>query len=139
MTPEADRFLQTAQKHLERARIMLSVGLNEDTGRAAYLAGFHAAQAFIFEKIGKVQVPKLFMHGTADNVIPHTMSDDLYKLASEPKRLVKFEGASHSGIAWAAPQDYVAQVRQFVAATMRRSHAQASASSATTSDQPRPH
>ncbi len=54
MTPEADRFLQTAQKHLERARIMLSVGLNEDTGRAAYLAGFHAAQAFIFEKIGKV-------------------------------------------------------------------------------------
>jgi uncharacterized protein (UPF0332 family) len=28
---------------------MLGVRLNEDAGRAAYLAGFHAAQAFIFE------------------------------------------------------------------------------------------
>jgi len=28
---------------------MLRVGLNEDSGRTAYLAGFHAAQALIFE------------------------------------------------------------------------------------------
>ena len=54
MTPEASRFLQKAQTHLERARTMLGVGLNEDAGRAAYLAGFHAAQAFIFEAIGRV-------------------------------------------------------------------------------------
>ena len=53
MTPEAGRFLQKAQKHLEHADTMLSVGLNDDAGRAAYLAGFHAAQAFIFENIGK--------------------------------------------------------------------------------------
>jgi len=33
---------------------MLGVHLNEDAGRAAYLAGFHAAQAFIFDNIGKV-------------------------------------------------------------------------------------
>ena len=32
---------------------MLGVRLNEDAGRAAYLAGFHAAQAFIFESAGK--------------------------------------------------------------------------------------
>lgn len=102
--------------------------------------GFLISQRFAsFEKIGKVQLPKLFMHGTADNVIPHTMSDDLYKLASEPKRLVKFEGASHSGIAWAAPQDYVTQVRQFVAATLRRSHIQASAGGAPRPDRPYPH
>lgn len=31
---------------------MLSVGLNEDAGRAAYLAGLHAAQALIFENTG---------------------------------------------------------------------------------------
>ena len=53
MTPEASLFLQKAQKHLEHASIMLGVGLNDDAGRAAYLAGFHAAQAFIFEQIGK--------------------------------------------------------------------------------------
>ena len=33
---------------------MLNVGLNDAAGRTAYLAGFHAAQAFIFERAGKV-------------------------------------------------------------------------------------
>jgi hypothetical protein len=33
---------------------MLGVRLNKDAGRAAYLAGFHAAQAFIFESVGKM-------------------------------------------------------------------------------------
>lgn len=54
MTPEATRFLEKAQKLLVRADTMLGVGLNDDAGRTAYLAGFHAAQAFIFERMGKV-------------------------------------------------------------------------------------
>lgn len=54
MTPEADRFLQKARAHLERGGIMLGIGLKDDAGRAAYLACFHAAQALIFEKTGKV-------------------------------------------------------------------------------------
>ena len=54
MTPEASRFLTKASKLLERATTMLGVGLNEDAGRAAYLMGFHAAQAFIFDTTGKV-------------------------------------------------------------------------------------
>lgn len=33
---------------------MLSVDLTEDAGRAAYLAGFHAAQGLIFETEGRV-------------------------------------------------------------------------------------
>lgn len=32
---------------------MMGVGLHEDAGRTAYLAGLHAAQAFIFESTGK--------------------------------------------------------------------------------------
>jgi uncharacterized protein (UPF0332 family) len=32
---------------------MLDVGLNDDAGRAAYLAAFHAAQAVVFERTGK--------------------------------------------------------------------------------------
>ena len=54
MTPEADRFLAKARKHLEDAAKMLDIGLMEAAGRTAYLAGFHAAQAFIFESIGKI-------------------------------------------------------------------------------------
>ena len=48
-----------------------------------------------------MRTPMLFMHGTADRVVPHTMSDQLYEAAHNVtpglKRLVKIEGASHSG------------------------------------------
>ncbi len=54
MTPEASRYLAKAQTLLEHATTMLTVSLNEDAGRAAYLAGFHAAQAVIFENTQKV-------------------------------------------------------------------------------------
>ena len=54
MTPETDRVLQKAEKHLERGHVMLNVSLNDDAGRAAYLAAFHAAQAVVFERTGKV-------------------------------------------------------------------------------------
>ncbi len=49
MTPEAGLFLKTAETHLQKAQIMLGVGLNADAGRRAYLAGFHAAQAYLFD------------------------------------------------------------------------------------------
>jgi uncharacterized protein (UPF0332 family) len=34
-------------------RAILTIGLGEEAGRGAYLAGFHAAQALIFERTGK--------------------------------------------------------------------------------------
>ncbi|MFC4278731.1 alpha/beta hydrolase [Achromobacter aloeverae] len=57
-----------------------------------------------FDSIGKVaqlRTPVLFIHGTADAVIPPAMSDQLYAAVRDVtpalKRLVKIEGASHSG------------------------------------------
>lgn len=37
----------------------------------------------------------LFIHGTADEVLPARNSQELYRLANEPKRLVLLEGAGH--------------------------------------------
>lgn len=54
MKPQTGAYLDKAQNLLDRAATMLGVGLNEDAGRAAYLAGFHAAQALLFETSGKV-------------------------------------------------------------------------------------
>jgi uncharacterized protein (UPF0332 family) len=53
VTPEAARFLEKARTLLDHADIMLGVKLSDDAGRTAYLSGFHAAQAFIFEHLGK--------------------------------------------------------------------------------------
>ena len=53
MTPETAQFLAKARKLLGQAEVMLKIGLNDAAGRTAYLAGFHAAQAFISEKTGR--------------------------------------------------------------------------------------
>jgi uncharacterized protein (UPF0332 family) len=53
VTPEAGRYLAKARLTLDHARTMLTVDLTEDAGRAAYLAGYQAAEAFIFERTGK--------------------------------------------------------------------------------------
>jgi len=53
VTPEATLFLAKAADLHARAQKMLEVGLAEDAGREAYLAGFHAAQALIFERTGR--------------------------------------------------------------------------------------
>jgi uncharacterized protein (UPF0332 family) len=54
VTPQAERFLHNADDHLGRGQAMIAARLNDDAGRAAYLAAFHAAQAIIFERTGKV-------------------------------------------------------------------------------------
>lgn len=54
MKPQSAAFLEKSGELLEHADTMLGVGLNEDAGRTAYLAGFHAAQALIFETHGRV-------------------------------------------------------------------------------------
>lgn len=69
------------------------------------------------DKLAQMHTPMLFMHGTADRVVPHTMSDELFaaarNVAPDLKRLVKIEGASHSGAFRSGPQ-YDAAVKAFM-------------------------
>ena len=59
--------------------------------------GFLITQRFeSIDKIAQVAAPKLFIHGTRDWLVPHTMSDELFEAASEPKTLLKIEGGRHS-------------------------------------------
>lgn len=52
MTPEARFILAKATEFLAKADSMLDAGWPDEAGRAAYLAGFHAAQALILERTG---------------------------------------------------------------------------------------
>jgi uncharacterized protein (UPF0332 family) len=55
MKLETAAFLRKAWEFLAKARDELDVlHYNDEAGRAAYLAGLHAAQALIFERNGKV-------------------------------------------------------------------------------------
>ncbi len=46
--------MATARRHLSHARIILAAGVAEVAGREAYLAGYHAALAYVFAVTGKV-------------------------------------------------------------------------------------
>ena len=54
MNPIVTRLLDKARKLLVNASIALSVGLNDDAGRNAYLSGYNAARAFLYQQEGKL-------------------------------------------------------------------------------------
>lgn len=54
MTPEASDYLDKARKALREAQAVAAIELPEAAGRAAYLAAYHASQAFIFQQTGKI-------------------------------------------------------------------------------------
>jgi uncharacterized protein (UPF0332 family) len=54
MKPEARHYLARARQDLSDARQIIAIALANVAARSAYYAGFHAAEAFIFEKTGRV-------------------------------------------------------------------------------------
>lgn len=68
-------------------------------------------------RIGRVNEPLLFIHGTEDRIVPHAMSDRLFEKAQavppELKRVVKIEGARHYGAISIGGEAYVRAVRDF--------------------------
>ncbi len=75
-------------------------------------------------KIGKLLMPVLFIHGTADDVVPPEMSQRLYEAAPQPKQLALIPHAGHSSIAVVGLAQYRGAVMDFVrlAGTRQRDH-----------------
>lgn len=78
------------------------------------------------DRVARVTEPLLLIHGTADGVIPHTMSDALAAAARrvppELKLVFKVEGANHRGAPVVAGEAFDQTVRRFAARASR--HAQ---------------
>jgi alpha-beta hydrolase superfamily lysophospholipase len=69
-------------------------------------------------RIRKVNEPLLFIHGTDDSIVPHTMSDrllaDAVAVPPEFKRVLKIEGGRHWGGLLYGGETYVRTVQDFV-------------------------
>lgn len=103
MKPEAAEYLDKARECLEHARAILGIQLGEDAGRAAYLAGFHAAQALIFERTGasakthrgvQAQFAKLTRHEPRLTVDLRRFLAEAYNL----KTVADYETGPHAAI-----------------------------------------
>lgn len=66
------------------------------------------------ERIARVNVPLLVMHGTDDHAIPIRFGERLFALAHEPKRFVKIPGGGHENL---SNFGAIEIARQFIGAT----------------------
>jgi fermentation-respiration switch protein FrsA (DUF1100 family) len=62
--------------------------------------------------IGQVRVPLLVLHGERDQVIPFTQGEQLYALANEPKRFLRFPAGRHTDL---PRYGSIGKIRRFLA------------------------
>lgn len=68
-------------------------------------------------KVKDLQVPVLFIHGADDNIVPDSMSKQLYAIAPEPKQLLIVPNAGHNNVAEVAELRYFQTVKEFIRLT----------------------
>lgn len=66
-------------------------------------------------KIRSLRLPILFIHGTADPVVPYEMSQQLYQEALSSKQLFLVPDAEHVSIYQPGPYSYLIAIQQFIA------------------------
>ena len=66
------------------------------------------------QKISRLKIPLLLIHGTWDKKVPVEMAQQLFKAASQPKSLVLIEGGEHSNNAAVGWVEYRDAVSAFV-------------------------
>jgi uncharacterized protein len=65
-------------------------------------------------KIRFLRIPVLFIHGTADSVVPSYMSQQLYNAAPEPKQLLLIPEAEHFRIYQPGSSSYLQAMQKFM-------------------------
>jgi pimeloyl-ACP methyl ester carboxylesterase len=65
-------------------------------------------------KVDRLQMPVLFIHGTADNVVPVEMSKKLFDAAPDPKQLYIVPDGGHNNVAQIGGAEYLQIVSQFL-------------------------
>ena len=67
--------------------------------------------------VSQLKLPKLFIHGTMDNMIPYTMGRELYKAAAQPKEFYSIVGAGHNNTWYVGGREYFDKIKEFITRT----------------------
>jgi len=65
------------------------------------------------DRLRKVRLPILIIHGTQDSIIPFAHARELYAKANKPKHLLPVEGAGHNDLLQTAGAEYWDVLKQF--------------------------
>lgn len=74
---------------------------------------FNLEETSAIEEIQKTNLPIIFIHGESDKLVPHYMSEEMYKLCPTRKKLVSIKNAGH-GVAYLIdPNTYLTELDNF--------------------------
>lgn len=65
-------------------------------------------------KVGRVACPKLFIHSSADDVVPYKLGRRLYEAAPPPKTFYQVTGALHNDTYLIGGKAYFDALRSFL-------------------------
>ena len=77
-------------------------------------AGYSFQEASSLEQVKKVQVPLMFIHGSADNFVHTSMVEPLYEACPTEKKLYIAEGAGHGEAYHIDPERYEKEIFDFL-------------------------
>ena len=66
----------------------------------------------LLDKLGRLDLPVLVLHGAEDSIVPPEMAQRLYDAARGPKRLLMVEGAGHRWVAFRAGRELTDALRE---------------------------
>lgn len=72
------------------------------------------------ENAYKIKIPKLFIHGTQDKIIPYERGLNLYEKASQPKNFLKMEQEGHMSIFSNQKSEDIDEVMNFINSLISR-------------------
>lgn len=121
MKPQAAAFFEKSHELLEQAGTMLRVELTEAAGRTAYLAGYHAAQALIFEREDRVFKTHKGVQGEFARLVKDDPRFDIelrafLGRAYDLKAIADYESGPGSKVTHAQANEAITAARSFVAA-----------------------
>jgi pimeloyl-ACP methyl ester carboxylesterase len=108
--------IDLATRHPEAAGLITESAFTSMDAMAQRLYSFMPVELLLnqhfdsLDKIEKVQVPVLLIHGAADTYVPPEMSQQLYERAHSPKQLKLIAGGEHTysaSVGWIEYRDVV--------------------------------
>jgi alpha-beta hydrolase superfamily lysophospholipase len=86
--------------------------------RSEQIAHFKASLVSPVEAVKQVHIPLLLMHGTSDNKIPSSASEEVFRNANEPKELWLIPGARHNDVVEKGGDEYFTRIVSFFERTL---------------------
>jgi fermentation-respiration switch protein FrsA (DUF1100 family) len=105
------------ERQIPRLVVESSFTSSGDMGRIIFRGlPVHLVMRSRFDSVSKVAgltMPKLFLHGDRDDVVPFELGEKLYRAAAEPKRFVRLPGADHNSAPFIPDLDYFDLISRF--------------------------